>query len=267
MENKVVKVSFSGTGKIEILNVNELNLLKGMNVIVLTDKGEQYATVTSDIINISDKNNFNQSDTIIRVSNKEDDQVNNKNLLDAEKALEMSRKFAKQLDLKMNILNAAFSFDRTQLMFNFTADDRIDFRELAKKLASVYKTRIELRQIGVRDKAREIGGIGPCGRFLCCNLFLGDFESVSINMAKNQYISLKPDKINGVCGRLLCCLNYEDDQYTELKKGYPKISSKIKFDDKEGKVISYDLFNKKFTIELNDKTYREVELDEYESCK
>ena len=117
----------------------------------------------------------------------------------------------------MNLIDASFTLDRKQLLFHFTADSRIDFRELAKDLASIYRTRIELRQIGIRDKARAVGGVGPCGRVLCCTNFLYDFDSVSINMAKNQNIALNPSKINGSCGRLLCCLTYENDTYTEAK--------------------------------------------------
>jgi cell fate regulator YaaT (PSP1 superfamily) len=123
----------------------------------------------------------------------------------------------------MNLIDASFTLDRKQLLFHFTADTRIDFRNLAKDLASIYKTRIELRQVGVRDKAREIGGIGPCGRLLCCAKFLYDFDTVSINMAKNQNIALNPNKINGACGRLLCCLTYENDQYAEARKDMPEL--------------------------------------------
>lgn len=162
----------------------------------------------------------------------------------------------------MKFLDASFTFDRNQLILNFLADDRIDFRELAKKLASIYKTRIELRQIGVRDKAKEIGGLGPCGRFLCCNLFLNDFNSVSINMAKNQYIALNPTKINGICGRLLCCLKYEDDQYTELKRNMPSIGTLIKNNDVEGKVVGLNILKGTYTVEKADKTQVEVEKNE-----
>ena len=167
----------------------------------------------------------------------------------------------------MNFIGAYFTLDKNQLIYNFVADERIDFRELAKKLASIYKTRIELRQIGVRDKAKEIGGLGPCGRFLCCNSFLTDFNSVSINMAKNQYIALNPSKINGICGRLLCCLNYEDEQYSEMKKKYPDLGSYIKVNNLSGKVVSHNLFKKTFTIESSDKILTEIFVEEYESNK
>ena len=144
-----------------------------------------------------------------------------------------------------------YTFDRAQLIFRFLSDDRVDFRQLAKDLGSIYKTRIELRQVGIRDKAKEIGGIGPCGRKLCCNSFLTEFDSVSINMAKNQNLSLNPSKINGVCGRLLCCLKYENDIYTEYKKDLPDVGNKIKTDEYEGKVISVDVFNKVYKVLCN----------------
>jgi cell fate regulator YaaT (PSP1 superfamily) len=160
----------------------------------------------------------------------------------------------------MNIIDANYNFDKSQLLFHFLADTRVDFRELAKKLAGSYRTRIELRQIGVRDKAKMVGGLGPCGRILCCNSFLNDFNSVSINMAKNQMLALNPTKINGVCGRLLCCLGYEDDVYTELKKGMPSMGSIYRNGDIEGKVVSLNLLKKTATIETKSKTLIEVDV-------
>ena len=139
------------------------------------------------------------------------------------------------------------------MIFSFVADNRIDFRELAKKLAQKYKTRIELRQIGVRDKAKKIGGLGPCGLFLCCHTFLTDFNSVSINMAKNQFLALNPSKINGICGRLLCCLGYENNLYTELKQGFPKIGTIVETPSGAGKVSSINVFNGTFQVDLKDK--------------
>ena len=138
------------------------------------------------------------------------------------------------------------------MYFIYVADNRIDFRILAKKLADKYKTRIELRQIGVRDKAKKVGGLGPCGLFLCCNSFLTDFNSVSINMAKNQFLALNPTKINGVCGRLLCCLNYEDETYKYLRSKAPKINSIIETKKGKGKVISIDIFKQTCVVEFPD---------------
>ena len=151
----------------------------------------------------------------------------------------------------MKILNASFTFDRNQLLFNFLADDRVDFRELAKKLASVYKTRIELRQIGVRDKAKEVGGIGQCGRTLCCYSFLKDMSSVSINMAKNQNLALNPTKINGACGRLMCCLAYENDFYKECRNGLPSVGDNIN---------TSDILKRSYKVEKDNGTVVEIKL-------
>lgn len=267
MKQKVVKISFLNSNKTYFFSNNNLDLEAGESVIVESDRGIQFGTVNSKIFELDENKIIKPLKKVIRKATKEDMKLYEKNKSDSNVALNKAKSLAKSLDLKMNILNANFTLDRNQLIFNFIADDRVDFRELAKKLASIYKTRIELRQIGVRDKAKEIGGLGPCGRFLCCNLFLNDFETVSINMAKNQYISLKPDKINGICGRLLCCLNYEDGQYTELKKDFPNIGSIIKYKNITGKVISHNLFKRTFDIETADKTIINLELSNYESNK
>ena len=191
--------------------------------------------------------------TIERVANKDDlkNFENNKN--NADKALSDAKNYAKELELDMNFVDCYYTLNQNQLIFNFTADDRIDFRNLAKKLAGKYKTRIELRQIGVRDKAKRIGGIGPCGLFLCCNTFLTDFNSVSINMAKNQNLALNPSKINGLCGRLYCCLSYEDEVYSKLRKELPEVGEIINKNGVKGKVISLDILNNKYRIETDDK--------------
>ena len=151
---------------------------------------------------------------------------------------------------------------KKQLFFMYLADDRVDFRELAKKLAQKYKTRIELRQIGVRDKAKIVGGLGPCGLLLCCNSFLTDFNSVSINMAKNQFLALNPSKINGVCGRLLCCLTYENQVYEEYREGMPNLGERVKYHGKSGKVVSLDILKRKYTILTDDEEYLTIDLNE-----
>ena len=190
---------------------------------------------------------------VIRVALNDDLKTAEKNRKAAINALDDAKKFSKELDLPMNFVEAYYSLDKNQLFFSFLAEERIDFRELAKKLAQKYKTRIELRQIGVRDKAKKVGGLGPCGLFLCCNTFLTDFNSVSINMAKNQFLALNPTKINGVCGRLLCCLSYENDTYTELKKDLPKIGAIVETEYGVGKVVSVDVFQKKYGVDLKEK--------------
>lgn len=200
---------------------------------------------------------------VIRKVSSDDEKV----ILDNEKkahfALEMAKKFSKELNLGMSFVDCYYTFDRSQLIFSFVSDNRVDFRELAKKLAQKYKTRIELRQIGVRDKAKKVGGLGPCGLFLCCHTFLTDFNSVSINMAKNQFLALNPSKINGICGRLLCCLGYENDLYTELKQGFPKMGSMVKTESGMGKVTSIDVFKGSFQVDIKEKGIVEIRKDDY----
>ena len=168
------------------------------------------------------------------------------------------QKLIDKYGLNMKLMDASFTFEREQLMYHFLSESRIDFRKLAKDLAAIFKTRIELRQIGVRDKAKEIGGLGPCGRTLCCTDYLVNFDSVSINMAKNQNLSLNPTKINGVCGRLLCCLTYENDVYEEYKKDLPELGEKVTYKGKTGRVISLDILKKKYTFLTDDEEYIEV---------
>ena len=151
----------------------------------------------------------------------------------------------------MNILDAHFTLDRNQLLFYFVSDSRVDFREMAKELAYIYKTRIELRQIGIRDKAKEVSGIGQCGRELCCASFLKDnLDSVTITMAKNQNIALNPSKINGQCGRLLCCLNYEDEVYTVNREGMPNIGDEVQTSDGKGRVVSVDILKRSYVVNV-----------------
>lgn len=257
---KVVGVVLNERGKTYFFSCNNLDLKKGMNVIVETEKGTQYGQVVVNPYEVEEKDLGFPLKDVVRIATKEDDKQYKKNTKEASEALIKAREIANQLSLNMRIIDATYTFDRGQLLFNFLADSRVDFREFAKKLAQVYRTRIELRQIGVRDKAKEIGGIGPCGRFLCCSTFLTDFNSVSINMAKNQMLALNPTKINGVCGRLLCCLNYEDEVYTEMKKGMPNIGQVYKNNDVEGKVVSLNLLKRTVTVETKNKTLVEVEV-------
>ena len=257
---KVVGISFNNKGK--VYNFNPATFILELNdkVIVETEKGLQFGYVASEMVEVEDEKIVNELKPVVRIASKKDINAHEKNVRDAKKALEKAQEFVKELELDMKLLDASFTFDRNQLLFNFIADDRIDFRELAKKLAQVYRTRIELRQIGVRDKAKEIGGLGPCGRVLCCNSFLNDLNSVTINMAKNQMLALNPTKINGVCGRLLCCLGYEDKTYTELKKGLPNIGQKFENKEVRGKVSSVDIFKRLIKVETEDGNTVEVQL-------
>lgn len=249
---KVVGINFKEHGRVYYFKAGEFIYKKDTAVIVETEKGLQYGIVVVLPREIDEKDMSGSLKSVLRLVNEEDRKKYQKNLIDSKKAFEYAVEMVKKLNLDMRLLDASYTFDRNQLLFNFIADGRVDFRELAKKLAQMYRTRIELRQIGVRDKAKEIGGLGPCGRFLCCSSFLTDFNSVSINMAKNQFIALNPTKINGVCGRLLCCLNYEDDLYSELKKDLPPIGTFIDTPEGKGRIVSLDIFKKVATVEFKD---------------
>jgi cell fate regulator YaaT (PSP1 superfamily) len=152
----------------------------------------------------------------------------------------------------MNLVDVEYTFDRNKVIFYFTADGRVDFRELVKDLASVFKTRIELRQIGVRDEAKLLGGIGPCGRMLCCSTFLGDFEPVSIKMAKDQNLSLNPTKISGLCGRLMCCLKYENDEYEQAKRELPDVGKKLTTPLGRGRVVGLNILERIIQVDIKE---------------
>lgn len=221
-----------------------------VTVIAQTEKGEQFGKVIK-YFDSSNVKNFNELKDVVRIATKNDYEQYLRNLKDAKNALLDCRNIVKELNLEMKVINATYTFDRKQLIFNFLADERIDFRELAKKLASIYRTRIELRQIGARDKAREIGGVGTCGHKICCSRFLNHIDSVSMNMAKNQGLALNPSKINGLCGRLLCCLTYEDAEYLECNKGMPDIGEYIETPSGQGQVISKDILNRTYKVLVN----------------
>ena len=257
---KVVGIKFNNGGRIYYFSPGKLNIKINDNVIVETERGIQFATVATDIISQDSDKVFLPLKDVIRNATKEDKTINLKNISDANKALEYAKKIVEKEQLDMKLYEASYTFDRKKLVFKFVADERVDFRELAKLLAAKYKTRIELRQIGVRDKAKEIGGFGPCGRPLCCSDFLTNFDSVSINMAKNQGIALNPTKINGVCGRLLCCLGYEDGTYTEYKKDLPKQGEMIKYEGKVGRVSELNILKRSYKIKTEENEEIEVNL-------
>jgi cell fate regulator YaaT (PSP1 superfamily) len=257
----VIGVVFKDNGRIYYFSPKDLKLGRNMNVIVETERGFQFGKTVADITKMKKENLNLPLKNVIRIATKEDENINNKNLIDAQKAFNQCVRLIEENKLKMNLIDANFTFDRNQLIFHFTADDRIDFRKLAKDLASIFKTRIELRQIGVRDKAREVGGLGPCGRPLCCSSFLNSFDTVSINMAKTQNLALNPSKINGSCGRLLCCLTYENDTYQDLRKDLPDIGDKVRTKNGQGKVISIDILKRSYRVLNENDEIETVELD------
>lgn len=259
---EVVGVAFKKNGQAYYFNPNGLDLKIGDNVIVETERGLQFGTVVVEKNKNDKTKKINRISNVVRVCSKKDI-ANNKNNIDlAKKALTRCKNLVQEQKLNMIILDANYSFDRSQLLITFMSDSRVDFRKLAKDLAAIYKTRIELRQVGVRDKAREIGGYGFCGRELCCSKFLTDFDSVSINMAKNQNIALNPTKINGICGRLLCCLKYEDECYKECNKILPKSGKKILTKLGEGKVVSVDPLKMTYKVDLGEQGIMEFSINE-----
>lgn len=251
-------VIFKEKGKIYYFNSQGKKVNMNANVIVETDKGLQYGKVIEKIEEEVAKELGVEFKNIVRMTTKEDYKQHLSNMKDADVAMKKAQELAKELNLEMKFLSSSYTFDKKQLLLNFSADERIDFRELTKKLASIYRTRIELRQIGARDKAGSIGGIGQCGKALCCATFLTNMESVSMNMAKNQNIALNPSKINGNCGRLLCCLAYEDEMYIESKKGLPNVGNFVNYDGKKGKVVVVDILNRRIKIDTGTEI---IELD------
>lgn len=258
---KIVGISFKNKGKIYYFSPLNLKLNKNVTVIVNTERGLQFGKVVQEVTEIEENKIKGELKPILRIASKDDYKNHIKNLKDATEALKKCKELVKKSDLKMQIIDASYTFDRGQLMFRFLSDNRIDFRELAKELALIYKTRIELRQVGARDKAKEIGGCGMCGRNLCCSQFLEDLDSVSINMAKNQGLSLNPSKINGLCGRLLCCLKYEDENYCDCRKCLPSLGSKVTIKEGTGRVVSLDILNKKYKLDIPEVGIVEVSCD------
>lgn len=259
--NNIVEVELLYHHSSAFFKNSKFNLKKNLTVIVDSDKGYQFGKVLRVLDYNESFENIVNGD-VIRVSTKKDYLHHLENIKLADDAFIKCKDIVQKSGLNMSILDSCYNFDRSQLLFRFIADERVDFRDLAKELGTTFRTRIELRQIGIRDKAKEIGGIGPCGRLLCCSSFLKNFDSVTINMAKNQNVSLNPSKINGVCGRLLCCLKYENDIYSEIKKDFPKIGSFITGDYGKGKVLSVDVLGRNYVIELEDKSKVVVDLDD-----
>jgi cell fate regulator YaaT (PSP1 superfamily) len=224
---KVAGVCFRRAGKVYFFDPGKLELRCGDNVIVETARGLEFGTVKGCVKEIERSGAMPPLKKVVRVATEKDRKQNDDNFMKREKALALCQEKIEKRGLDMKLIDVEYTFDSSKVVFYFTAEGRVDFRELVKDLASVFRVRIELRQVGVRDEARMLGGIGSCGRSLCCHSWLPDFEPVSIRMAKGQGISLNPAKISGACGRLMCCLKYENDTYVELKKGMPDIGDRI----------------------------------------
>lgn len=246
MQQKV-SIRFDRNAKAQMY-LSDIPLKEGDLVIAESHVGQSYGRVEK----VEDMGKVKKDlPKVIRKATKYDAKKNEQNFAKERKAIVEIRKMVGDLKLEMNVVSVEYSFDDTKLMVNFTSEGRVDFRELVKELAGRFHTRIELRQIGVRDKASMIGGIGICGRVLCCASYLKDFEKVSIKMAKNQDLALNPSKISGVCGRLLCCLEYENKYYSEMNMTMPKLSAKVKTPDGEGIVVDRNMLKKILYVKLS----------------
>lgn len=253
MNKTIIGIKFKELGKIYFFDPKGEKLKKGDHVIVETSMGEEYVEVAVPNKEIDDSKLTNPLKKIIRKATEKDRRHHEENKKKEKEAFATAEKLIKQYELDMNLTDVQYTFDNSKLLFFFTAEGRIDFRELVKELAAVYKTRIELRQIGVRDEVRKIGGNGICGRELCCCSFLENFDSVTIKMAKEQNIALASSKISGNCGRLMCCLRYEHEVYEEKLKRLPKVGATVKTDEGEGVVDSIETLKEKIRVKLKDK--------------
>lgn len=247
---EVVGIRFKKAGKIYYFDPNGQDVKKGDYIIVETARGIEFGECVIGKRNISEEEIIAPLKTVLRVAT-EEDKVKHKDNKDKEKdAFTICEKKIVEHGLNMKLIDVEYTFDNNKVIFYFTADGRVDFRELVKDLATIFKTRIELRQIGVRDEAKMIGGLGPCGRPLCCSTFLGDFASVSIKMAKEQNLSLNPTKISGICGRLMCCLNYEQSTYEEIRTRLPKVGSIVSTECGQGEVIDNSVVKEQVKVRI-----------------
>lgn len=249
---EVIGVRFKKAGKIYYFDPGETEVSVDSYVIVETARGIEFGKAVLTNKRVDEEDVVLPLMKVIRIADKNDKRVVVENQEQADKAFSTCSEKIKEHKLDMNLVDVEYTFDRNKIIFYFTAEGRVDFRNLVKNLAALFKTRIELRQIGVRDEAKMLGGIGPCGRMLCCSTFLGDFEPVSIKMAKDQNLSLNPAKISGLCGRLMCCLKYENDQYEEAKRELPDIGEVIYTPFGSGKVAGLNMLEKIVQIELPD---------------
>lgn len=263
---EIIGIGFMKAGKTYYFDPAGMKFELGELVIVETARGMELGHVSIENKMIDESELVAPLKSVERKASKEDIKRYKDNLAKRDEAMEVCAAKIASHDLDMKLVDAEFTIDGTKVIFYFSADGRIDFRNLVKELAAHFRMRIELRQIGVRDEAKMLGGIGVCGRPLCCNKWLNDFQPVSIKMAKQQNLSLNPAKISGACGRLMCCLNYENKTYQELRRGMPNDGEKIKTPDGISKVVNVDLFNGKVTaraIVIDEETGKEALSSEY----
>ncbi len=263
---KVVGVKFRNTGKTYFFDPQDLSIVQGDYVIVETARGIEFGKVYLGITEMKNEDISRPLKPVIRIANEEDHKQHMENESKREETMAICQELILKRNLDMKLVDVEFTISGNKVIFYFTADGRIDFRELVKDLASVFHMRIELRQVGSRDEAKMLGGIGNCGKSLCCTTWLSDFQPVSIKMAKNQNLSLNPTKISGVCGRLMCCLKYENDLYIKLRDGIPDNGEKVKTPDGMGKVFDTNILEETvrvrlFTGELDENGNEKLETD------
>ncbi len=251
----VIGVRFRTAGKIYFFDPGKMEVKRGDHVIVETARGIEYGTVVGSPRQVDEEKVVQPLKPVLRIATPRDDEQEAGNKIKEKEAFKICLEKIQKHGLEMKLIDAEYTFDNNKVLFYFTADGRIDFRELVKDLASVFKTRIELRQIGVRDETKILGGIGICGRELCCSSYLSEFVPVSIKMAKEQNLSLNPTKISGVCGRLMCCLKHEEETYEELNRRLPNVGDHVTTEDGlRGEVQSVNVLRQlvKVIVEVND---------------
>ena len=247
-----------------------MNIQKDTYVVVETARGIEFGECVIGIKEINENDIVSPLKSVLRIATNEDIEKHFKNKDKEKDAFDICLKKIQEHGLTMKLIDVEYTFDNNKVIFYFTADGRVDFRDLVKDLATIFKTRIELRQIGVRDEAKMLGGLGPCGRPMCCSSFLGDFASVSIKMAKEQNLSLNPTKISGICGRLMCCLNYEQSTYEDIRKRMPKVGSIVKTSEGTGEVFSNNIVKESIKVKLQkgeEEVLEEFKIDNIELIK
>lgn len=250
MEHKVIPVKFAKLGKKYYFDTAGFEIKQGDYLVVETVRGLEIGFAAENPKMVNESELVSALKPVIRIATERDIHDHERNLTEQPEVIKKTAEMIRKNNLEMKLLNCEFTLDRQKLIIYFNADGRVDFRELVKDLANLFRIRIELRQVGARDGAKVLGGIGPCGLLTCCTTFLGDFETVSIKMAKNQNLSLNPTNISGLCGKLLCCINYEDDNYKEYRKSMPKLDSLVNTPDGQGKVVQLNFLAQTVNIDF-----------------
>ena len=260
--SEIVGIKFKNPGKMYYFAPNGLTFTKGEGVIVETARGLEYGTVVVANQQVPDEEIKNELKPVVRKATAEDTAKHEENVGKRHSSIRAAQEMANKRKLDMKFVDAEFTFDGSKVIFYFTSDNRIDFRDLVKEMAANFRMRIELRQIGIRDECKMKGGLGPCGRVCCCNDYMNDFERVSIKMAKHQGLSLNPGKISGLCGRLMCCLKFEDEYYADTLKFMPKPNSEIDTPKGRGVVVSIDVLRQTVVVKTT-QADESVAMDEY----